>query len=67
MDFKERFKGRTTIVTKEGVIDNLAGAINPVLKSYSNPPLPPSSQNSTPMAINNPQSNYYLFPPPLLT
>jgi len=37
MDFKERFKGRTSNITKEGIITNLAApSSNYVMKSTSN-------------------------------
>lgn len=49
MDFKERFKGKTSIVSKEGIINNLAApSSNPVLKSTSNTQL----QVSTPVNQN---------------
>jgi len=48
MDFKERFKGRTTNMKKEGFIDTFASGSNPVSKSQSNSQLPSSSKiNST--------------------
>lgn len=36
MDFKDRFKGKTSTISKVGVIDTLASAANPVQKSQSN-------------------------------
>ena len=36
MDFKDRFKGKTSMISKVRVIDTLASAANPVQKSQSN-------------------------------
>ena len=36
MDFKDRFKGRSSTIGKVGVIETLASAANPVVKSQSN-------------------------------
>lgn len=36
MDFKERFKGRTTTMKKEGFIETFETPANPVMKSQVN-------------------------------
>jgi len=56
MDFKERFKGRTSNITKEGVISNLAAPSSAyVMKSTSNAllGLPSSSPNEKPSQSAN--------------
>ncbi len=56
MDFKDRFKGRTSTVTKDGVIDNLnAPSTNPVQKSFSNNQLSARSKAPTPLSYNDNQ------------
>jgi len=56
MEFKDRFKGRTTIVTKEGVLNTLAApSNNPVHKSQSNALINP--QNHPKVPIPFPQSD----------
>jgi len=63
MDFKERFKGRTSNITKEGVISNLAAPSSAfVAKSTSNAllGLPSSTPNDKPS-----QCNYFWFSTPL--
>lgn len=47
MDFKDRFKGRTTVIRKEGVIDTFGDVSNPVQKSLSNTMLRKSPQTTT--------------------
>lgn len=47
MDFKERFKGRTTNMKKEGFMETFAATTNPVTKSQSNSQLPSASKISS--------------------
>lgn len=47
MSFKDRFKGRTTVIRKEGLIDTFGDASNPVQKSFSNSQLAKSHQSTT--------------------
>jgi len=56
MDFKDRFKGRTSTISKEGVINNLnAPSTNPVQKSFSNNQLSARSKAPTPLSHNDNQ------------
>jgi len=64
MEFKDRFKGRTTVVTKEGVLNTLAApSNNPVHKSQSNVQINSNSfsKNPTPFPQNEIQCNFPHF------